>query len=207
MRKTKIQLLPGEMEMAANAEIILIKNSIILKLKTFLEELQENQLEIIQQYHAFFPQEIIRTLPKVSRGENYKGLPWLVLDYPRHFEPGNIFAIRTLFWWGNFFSTTLHLSGRYKLLFENNIFSSYDLLSKSECYVCIAEQQWEHHMEENNYSLISQTDIKTISFLVQDKSFLKLAIKTSLNELAEADEKLCSNYEILLKACCQLPRR
>ena len=207
MRKTKIQLLPGEMEMAANAEIILTKNNIIRKLKSFLEELQENQKEIIQQYQAIIPQEVISTSPKVSRGENYKGLPWLVLDYPRYFEPGNIFAIRTLFWWGNFFSTTLHLSGRYKFLFEKKIISNHDLLSKSECYVCIAEQQWEHHMEENNYTLVSQTDMKVLKSFVQDKSFLKLAIKTPLEEMAEADEKLCSNYEILLKACCQLPKR
>ncbi len=35
-----------------------------------------------------------------------------MLDYPRAFGRDSIFACRTFFWWGRFFSLTLHLAGR-----------------------------------------------------------------------------------------------
>ena len=40
---------------------------------------------------------------KISRGENYRGLPYLILDYPAYFSQKDIFAFRTMFWWGHFF--------------------------------------------------------------------------------------------------------
>ena len=54
---------------------------------------------------------IVQSTPKIAKGENYLQLPYVLLDYPRCFDKENIFAIRTMFWWGNFFSITLHLSG------------------------------------------------------------------------------------------------
>ena len=35
---------------------------------------------------------------------------WII---PAVFSKENIFAIRTMFWWGNFFSISLHVSGKY----------------------------------------------------------------------------------------------
>ena len=51
--------------------------------------------------------------PKISKGEKYKGLPWVMLDYPRIFGKEDIMAIGTRFWWGHYFSVTLHLKGGY----------------------------------------------------------------------------------------------
>jgi len=199
--------LPREIEMAANAELILTKNAIIQKLKNFFEDLQLTQQTILQQFLPNIPAEVLSVPPKISRGENYQGLPWLVLDHPRYFKPGNIFAIRTLFWWGNFFSTTLHLSGKYKLEFEKNIITNYPLLMKYEGYVCVGEKEWDHHLEKNNYSLVSKMKLSELTATVWEKSFLKLAITTPLGAIDDAENKLNKNYEVLLKACCQLPKR
>ena len=73
------------MELVSSPEIILTKNAILQKIKSFLEALQIKQLEILKQYTSKFPEEVLKISPKISRGENYKGLPWLVLDNPRHF--------------------------------------------------------------------------------------------------------------------------
>src|SRR5262245_60824558 len=107
--QTKIHLLPAEMELVSSPEIILTKNAILQKIKLFFEGLQVKQSEILKDYSAQLPEDILKISPKISKGENYKGLPWLVLDNPRFFQHKNIFAIRTMFWWGNFFSITLHL--------------------------------------------------------------------------------------------------
>jgi len=68
--------------------------------------------------------------PKISRGENYLGLPYLVLDYPRLFRPDAVLAIRTFFWWGHFFSSTLQLSGGYKTEFLSRLQAAQETFSK-----------------------------------------------------------------------------
>ena len=48
--------------------------------------------------HSF--QDIESSTPKISKGENYKGLPYVILDYPRIFQKEDILVIRCFFWWG-----------------------------------------------------------------------------------------------------------
>jgi hypothetical protein len=52
--------------------------------------------------------------PKISKGEKHRELPWVMLDYPRCFDKSSgQLAVRTFFWWGNFFSIQLQASGKY----------------------------------------------------------------------------------------------
>ena len=199
---TKIQLLPAEMELVATPDIILTKNAILQKIKSFLEALQIKQLEIIKQYSSEFPEEVLKISPKISRGENYKGLPWLVLDNPRHFQHNNIFAIRTMFWWGNFFSITLHLSGKYKsdLLRKNS--ERISLLKKNEFYIYAGQKEWEHDFDPASYKKISAATIVELEKIFTENNFLKFAIKFPIDSLETIEDNLCRNYELLVKCCC-----
>ena len=91
--QTKIQLSTYEMELINNAEVILTKNAIMQKARLLLENLQQLQQEHIQSHRKKFPAEIFIPSPKISKGENYKGLPYLVLDHPRYFDKENILLI------------------------------------------------------------------------------------------------------------------
>src|ERR1700722_6862028 len=101
MIATKIKLSPDELSTAQNAGLILTKNAIIQKTISLFSMLSENMQHDL--LNVELPQEIKTTAPKISKGENYQGLPYVVLDYPRLFGKENTFAIRTLFWWGNYF--------------------------------------------------------------------------------------------------------
>ena len=118
MDKAKIRLSQKEAELIINAEFILTKNAILEKVKQLLSGLQEKQQEFMNHHQLFFENDKSMLSPKISKGENYKGLPYLILDYPRIFSASDIFAVRTMFWWGHSFSTTLHLAGNYKKRFE-----------------------------------------------------------------------------------------
>src|SRR6187402_1155865 len=135
IQRTKIQFLPAEMDLVSTPDIILTKNAILQKIKSFLEELQLKQQDILQEYSSDLPEAPLKVSPKISRGENYKGLPWLVLDNPRYFQHNNIFAIRTMFWWGNFFSITLHLSGNNKTDLLKKIYGHFSLLDESHFFI------------------------------------------------------------------------
>src|SRR6266496_5634658 len=179
--QSKVQLSSFETELVNNAEWILTKNGIIEKVKQLLTGLQEDQKEYLHSLSNHFPKEILKPSAKISKGENYKGLPYLVLDFPRCFDHKNIFAVRTMFWWGNFFSVTLQLAGDYKIMFENKIISSYEILKQKEFFICVHEKQWEHHFESSNYIQISNCNKDDFVDIIKTNSFIKLANKTSLS--------------------------
>lgn len=187
MDKAKIRLSQVETELVNNAEWILTKNAILEKVKQLLGRIQvhyRQELESLPQ----LPPEIRMSTPKISKGENYKGLPYLVLDYPRCFKQEEIFAIRTLFWWGHFFSITLQLSGHYKKRAEEKIIRSFPMLAEKDYFICIAEDPWEHHFEEDNYVPLSRCKPDEFEKRIREKPFIKLAVKTALQQWDDCEE-------------------
>lgn len=168
------------------ADWILTKNGILQKVKLLLGNVQVAQ----QDQLAGIPAEVVRTGAKISRGENYRGLPYLVLDQPRYFGKEDVFAIRILFWWGHFFSNTLHLAGRYKILYEEKIIGAFDALRTAGIYICIHTEQWEHHFDPDNYVALDTIPADRFASIIRQGSFVKLAAKMGLERWEEAEEKL-----------------
>ena len=202
IQQTKIQFLPAEMELVSSPDIILTKNAILQKIKSFFEEVQMKQHDILKRYSSQLPEEVLKISPKISRGENYKGLPWLVLDNPRHFQHNNIFAIRTMFWWGNFFSITLHVSGNNKNDLLKNLTDNVSLLAKTDFYIYHGTKEWEHDIDPGSYKKLSGINEDELQKIFSANSFLKLAVKFTVESLEAVEDKLLRNYELLVKCCC-----
>lgn len=196
MNSAKIRLSAKEMELVTNADLILTKNGIIQKAKQLLESLQTEQQTIVQSYKKDLPAAIISSTPKISKGENYKGLPYLVLDYPRLFEKENTCVIRTLFWWGNFFSVTLHLSGTYKTkAVEQRIIDSFGELSKKNLFISVNDNEWEHHFEKENYLPLNELSKNEFTRRITNQHFLKLSQKIPLKQWDEVQHILSANFQ------------
>jgi len=123
--------------------------------------------------------------PKVSKGENLEGYPFRVLDYPRIFSKNNVFAFRTLFWWGNLISFTLHLKGKYLI---NNFDQLKKLLSGYELplYISITGDEWSHNPANKNYSLINSESLNQNQCKKID--FLKIVQVIPLNKINQLNE-------------------
>lgn len=182
MSETKIQLSQEELELAMNAQVILTKNAIIEKVKSLFSDLQLLQQEHISAIENSLPGEIGRSRPKIYRGEKYNDLPYVLLDYPQVFGKENVFAIRTLFWWGHFFSSTLHLSGTYKRQLERSVVEKFETLKNAGAYVCINKDEWEHHFDDDNYLPLTVVDLSQFENLIMEKNFIKLAMKTPVDD-------------------------
>ena len=198
MNQTNLRLSAKEIEMIKNADWILTKNGIMRKTIMLLEYVQENQQLFLSKEGNHFPAEAVNGSPKISKGENYKGLPYLVLDYPRVFEKKNIFAIRTLFWWGNFFSITLHLSGRYKKRYEKKLAASFSELKKSGFRLCTNTDEWEHHFEKTNYIALEKLGPNDYKKNITVNSFIKLAKKYSLQDWGKSGDKLIQGFKKII---------
>ena len=199
MNQAKIRLSQTEMELVNNADLILTKNAILKKVNQLLGGLQAKQQQYIALHAKQLPEKVSASSPKISKGENYQGLPYLILDYPRLFEHENIFAVRTMFWWGHFFSVTLHLSGIYKKEAEEKIIDSYKVIREKGYFCYINDDQWEHHFEGDNYVLLSELNKNDFEKAVRGKSFVKLANKIPLQQWDDAEEILQGYFEEIIK--------
>lgn len=186
MANVKLSL--AEMELVNNAEWILTKNRIIEKVYALFGHLSEQYKTHAS--NAGIPEEVLKQSPKISRGEFYEGLPWVMLDYPRYFKEENFFAIRTFFWWGNFFSITLQLKGRYQQYFA----LLYPFLQQEEWFVCVNEAEWQHHFGANNYCPLSAITLTE----AMELPFIKLAKKLNLSEWESAEKKLADAFHQLI---------
>lgn len=186
---SKLMLSDEELQLVNNREWILTKRIIIEKAMAMLGLLGQQMQAVIEKEKGWLPAAIVQSSPKIAKGENYLLLPYLMLDYPRCFQAGNIFAVRTMFWWGNFFSITLHMSGIYKTLFQQQIMDNLSA-GKPHFFICVHESEWHHHFEEDNYKPINRLGGQEINEIITRKPFVKLGVHFPLHEWEQVPARL-----------------
>lgn len=196
---TKIMLSPQELEIVKDTSWVLTKQQIIKKIYDLFHSQVPVLSKLFERAKETLPAPLLSTVPKISRGENYRNLPYVILDYPALFDKENIFALRTMFWWGNFFSITLHLSGRYKELYQANIIELLANSGKTDLNICLNDKAWEHHFEPSNYVPANSFSSEELTMQIHTRSFLKVAVKISLNQWNELETLLPEEYKKLVQ--------
>jgi len=194
---SKLTLSDEELQLVNNTGWILTKHDIIRRVYEMFGGLSEKYKTAVEKEPL--PLILVQSSPKISKGENYKQLPYVILDHPRSFEAENIFAIRSMFWWGNFFSITLQLSGEYKKMFEKNLVANFELLKQNNFYLCVNEDPWQHHFEEDNYLAAAKFSAEEFERTVSQKQFVKLAVKFPLNYWSEIPELLAEKFFTIMQ--------
>lgn len=176
---TKVMLSELEEMLIRDTRWILTKHAIMEKVAVLLSaQVDCINREFTRPLLPVLP-ELGACLPKISKGEKYLGLPYMILDYPAIFSRTDCFALRTMFWWGHFFSVTLHLSGKYKQAFEKQLLAG---ITKGEesLYVSTGEEEWQHHFEPGNYLPVSAMAEDLLHKKIVQPSFVKIALKYDL---------------------------
>jgi hypothetical protein len=198
MREAKIMLSEDELLLVQNAGVILTKNAIIKKIISLFSLVAEEMKTEVEKKQL--PSAIKTTTPKISKGENYKGLPYVILDYPRVFTRENIFAVRTMFWWGNYFSITLHLKGGFQEMFSGSIKRNISYLAEKNFNICISSDQWQHELEGDNYISLSCITENQLDAIIEKKQFLKLSAKAGFDRWDDTAIILIGLYKDILQS-------
>ena len=198
METTKIHLSEEEMELLKNSHWILTKNAIIEKVVLGMAGLLSQMQQKVNDKQSLLYREICDSSGKISRGEKYGGLPYVMLDYPRLFDKENIIAIRTLFWWGNFCSVTLHLKGRYQFLIAKKIHAEMPMLLQHDLYISVSGDEWNHNVSMDNYRPLNSIDSIDLFGILQEAAFLKLTGVVELEQWEKMEGKLFTLFEALL---------
>lgn len=203
MNDAKLQLSAEEMRLVGDPGWILTKNSIIGKVVGMFAGLSEEWRTAglrMQDGAGIWREEgglivgVPSTEPKISKGENYKGLPYVMLDYPRVFGKEDVLAVRTMFWWGHAFSVTLHLKGKYLDMLLPVIRERAAELSAAGFEVGIAEEEWEHAHTPETYRPFWGEPLGEGPL-----PFLKLSARCGLEHWNEAPVLLSGLYQTLIR--------
>ena len=190
MVPANVKLSKNELTLVCDESVILTKNNIIQKVYELFGMLSETFKERLTAPHHLPDAAILLQSPKIYRGEQYNGLPYVMLDYPRSFSRTDAFAVRCFFWWGNFFSITLHLQGKYVPLYVDAVMQ--DNKEKAQWFYCINEDKWQHHFEPSNYIPLADADIK------QGATFMKIAKKIPLQQWDDVYDFFVQNFQYLV---------
>ncbi|MDE3124380.1 MAG: hypothetical protein KGK14_02605 [Bacteroidota bacterium] len=186
-----VKLSAAELELVTNIPIILTKNRIIKATNELLGETCR-QYQILLHAAQNMPNVVKQVNPKIYNGENYQGLPWVMLDYPRYFTKESELAIRSYFWWGHYFSITLQMSGVFIPQYAPALqhLSAYD----KSWLVLIDEDKWQHEINSSNTIPLVHLN----SAILMEKPFLKVVKKIPLAQWAEAPAFFHDSFEALM---------
>ena len=195
----KFSLSADELELVCNKDWILAKKIVIDKVYFLMGELSQKMQKHTMHNKSMLPAIVAKSSPKISRGENYRGLPYVMLDYPRYFNANETLAIRTFFWWGNFFSINLHLSGAIKENALPILKSNFNWLQQNNYYLCIHSGPWEHHFEADNYRLLKNYSATEFEEIIHMNNFFKIGISIPLDQWQSVPAFMEHHFTELMK--------
>ncbi len=186
MSPAKVTLSPKERDLVRNKDWILTKNDIITKVYTVFGDLSNRYHACLQQYPDIQTEGSGFRSPKIARGEQYRGLPWVMLDYPRYFSGSDHFAVRSFFWWGNDASITLQLAGSFQQKYAGALQAYFSnpipvANNSGPWWLGTGEGPWGHHFEENNYRVLETPNRESFARM----PYIKLAKKIALDKWDE----------------------
>jgi len=190
---TKMSLSDKELSMIEDTDFLITKVNIISEIVILMETTKARLVEAIERENLDIVSKTELQNGRVFKGEYYRELPFVTLDLPRIFEKENVFAYRTMFWWGNFFSATLHLQGEYLELHRAKLLSNFDMLLHQDIYICVGKTPWEYHYGKDNYVKLSSQHKE----IIQNSSFIKLSKRIPLEQI-ESVPQISSSFFLYL---------
>jgi hypothetical protein len=196
----KIHFENKELDAMHETELFRIKYLVSDKVAHLFGTVSEQLKEAIAQYDL--PGELASKRARIFRGENYLQLPYVVMDYPALFAKEVSFAYRTMFWWGNFFSFTLQMSGQYLEQYHQNLLSNMHKLKGMGFYFCINSTPWEYHYNIDNYRPVEDilqggTDIQEKQ--INQHHFVKLSQHIGIAKWSHVSNQCTESFHVLME--------
>ena len=186
-----------ELAVLEDSHFLKVKNDVSKKVIAYLSEIERALHQQVKQANFPFPEGTFLKAGKIAKGEQYKGLPYFILDYPRLFTHQEVFAFRSMLWWGQHYSTTLHLKGPRLESHAEKI--TENLLAEKEVYFCVNDQPWDYHYEPDNYLKIKDLDKKDLVHQIETNGFIKISNFIPLDEWNQFSSFTLTSFARFLK--------
>lgn len=172
-----------EMEFVQDTDFLLTRRKINKKANRLLLQTEGVIKDFLQENTIDFPEGTRSKAGKIAKGENYRGLPYFILDYPRLFSRRSIFALRTMFWWGHYFVLTFHLSGKALEELRPALTERLPLHAEPLTLLYINQHDpWQHHLSDENYRALDTFEPSKLQEILAKLEHVKLSSTLSLQE-------------------------
>jgi len=176
-----------EIELMTDGELLLTKRKIMSKVADRFAALEGSFRQVVESRTDIeWPDDALTKAGKISRGENHKGLPYVVLDYPRLLTAGNTVHVRLLFWWGHYFGLSLHLAGHFWQTKKVGILKKLAALEAENIRFQTEGSPWENDVFSQDFREIR--DLKNLQSGLADKAaFLRVVAYLPIGGAAELE--------------------
>lgn len=189
-----------ELDILVDRNFFNLKHTATEKMKDLFGKL-EVEVKVIFKASNIEVDGINNSSGKIFRGENYQSYPYVLLDCPRLFNTQTVFAFRSMFWWGNEFTFTLHLQGNAWTKFKVPLIKNLKSLKGKNVFICVNDNPWQYHLKKDNYiELDSIIDDKNKVQEIIDSNFVKLTRTLPISEYEKVIEIGKETLEIFLTA-------
>jgi hypothetical protein len=203
VQDTNLTFSEEEVNALSNKRFFEVKQTATQKVLVLLGELEKRLKSEVSVISLFANHGVeLKETGKIFRGENYRMMPYVILDYPRLFTTDSVFAFRSMFWWGNEFSFTLHLQGHALETFRKNLLNNIHSLKGHNFFICINDTPWEYVFDETNYAQLDnflQEDRDELTQLLTNHKFIKLSCKLELSNYAGLVSTGTETFKTLMK--------
>lgn len=191
--RSKLSLSREELGVLNEAEFFRQKRMVTEKIMAMLNEVKLAIAKTPAFRSASFPDGTDISNGKISRGENYLGLPYLILDFPRKFAKDDIAAFRTMVWWGRHFSFTF-LKSVHGDAEAMKTARRLQLLRNKSVWMCINASAWHHHFGDDNYQRLVLIPQQKRLELIRQAGFVKVSEKYSLNRISRMADYAAESF-------------
>lgn len=157
-----------ELTFCSSSYPMVLREDILKKVSQLFEHTRQELLLCIKQ-QSIFPEGSDLITGKISKGERYRGMPWMVLDFPRYNVGSEIMLYRVFFLWAEGFRFVLHLSGKDTITRFKPLIKEQMPIDKG-IEIAFTGLQWQHH-QELDYFKTYNSDTN----LPESASFIKLS--------------------------------
>lgn len=180
MRKSTINLTKKELLLAEDTNYLLSKQKLMGKLGDSLQQLADGWIEkhadllVVSASHG--------RSKKLSKGENYRGLPYLVMDIPQISGPDFDLLFRVVFWWGH--GLTLNLYLNTKIIEKIGVMGQTKTLIQTD-----NRFMWENDLTHKSFSKVKHLTETEWTSVLQQAGHIRLCKKVKLADYGKLEEK------------------
>lgn len=197
MLDSHVRFSAEELLLMQDAELMRSRRSILGKIQELLGRVQ--QALVTQMSWSGFPweSEIRSRGAKISKGDNYLDMPYLVLDYPRCYGTEDVFAFRVMFWWGHGFSAFLHLKGYPLDYLADRLYQRWPQFQATGILVSHSLDEWVQHPAPDHFMAARDLD-RPEPGMLHRRPFLKLGRTLELTAWNSMEEFSVQTLQLLL---------
>lgn len=166
------------------------KAAIAEKVKHWLMELRDALSREMETGRFLMPDGTDVRQGQLVKGEHLLDFPYHYLDCPKYFSQGEMFAYRTLVWWGHDVVFALILQGHHLERYKANLLAAYDQLADRELSLLMTDTPWEWRRDDTYLLPMLRRNRELVEAALARRSFLKLHRCLSLDHPAIVEGRL-----------------